>query len=497
MLAGITQEPITPSLQGDILPPIFAIGLFLLFCVAYALISLFHHKSVTIVLTGSVLAVAAAFLAQMLGVPQFSRDALPDFPLTPFSFESIFGHWINFEVIGVVFGMSLLIEASRDTGLFDYLAIRVIKNSRGNSFRLWLLVFFLTLFLSAILDNVTAIILIGSMTLLVCRALYLDPKPYLLTEAFACVVAGTTTLVSSLPSIIVGTEAHISFIVFSLVTLPSLFIILPISLIYLRFVFRKELKEPSHVDAIDSESIDFLDQWAVVADRRLFIIAVLVISTTVVGFIITNFGPGGQQIIPLAFVAIAGGTASLLFLTSDPIKVLKELHWDTILFFIGLFVMVGSLEQAGVLEFLTWLIAQPGLHFTFIQLPLLDGKSFNLLTIGIVVGAVAIFSAILDNIPLTAAMAPVVKHLVESGAYGSGGILWFSLLFGATFGGGFTPLGAAPSVIVMGTMREEGYSISFFQFMKLMAPLSAILLVIGVVYLLGLFFVLESFTIPV
>ena len=485
------------SHSGAIFSPIFAVVLFLVFTIAYGLISFYPEKNITIILLGCVVAVGLAFLAQMLGVPEFSREAIPEFPLTPFSFESIFGHWINFEVIGVVFGMSILVEASRETGLFDYLAIRVIKYSKGTPIRLWLLVFFLTLFLSAILDNVTAILLVGSMTLLVCRALLLDPKPYLITEAFACVAAGVTTLVSSLPSIIIGTEARIDFVTFSFVSLPYMLIAIPLSLFYLRMVFRQELQPLDEGVGLDLQRISFLDEWSVLSDRRVFGVAVLVIAGTVVGFVGANLiGSALHVEIPLAFVAITGGALSLLLLTSTPLKVLKELHWDTLIFFIGLFVLVGSLEQAGVLNFLAQLIATPGTILP-ISIPLVGDRSFNLLTIGIIIFAVSILSAFLANIPLTAAMAPVAHSLIDVGGFASGGILWFSILFAATFGGGFTPLGSAPSVIVMGTMREEGQPISFVRFVKIMAPLSIILLIIGAFYLVGLFYLLETFTVPI
>ena len=233
----------------------------------------FHHLQITIILIACSISV---LLASLL--------------LESFQWRSVVDHYMEWEVLAVVFGMSILVEATAETGLFDWLIIRMMKVTKGEVTPLFIMTFLLTLILSTVLANVTAMILISSMIFTICQALDYDPTPFLLAAVLATDVAGMATLISSLPAILVGTTAGIGFIDFLLISSPFVIISIPICILYLLKFFPPEkipLKKVSN--GIDTEMILSLDSWGVIESRRRFYLAAVAISVTIIGFALAQF----------------------------------------------------------------------------------------------------------------------------------------------------------------------------------------------------------------
>ncbi len=430
----------------------------LIFVGTFLLVAKYHHLQLTIILVACSVSLLLALLL-----------------LEDFRWLHVIDEYMEWEVLAVVFGMSILVAATSETGLFDWLIIRMLKISRGNIFPLFALTFILTFSLSTVLANVTAMILVGSMILTVCNGLDYDPTPFLLSAVLATSLAGVATLVSSLPAIMVGaTDAgNIGFIDFILVSIPFLIITIPITIIYLKWAFPAEkipLGEVSK-NGIDTQMILSLDEWGVVEDRRRFYLAAISLIITIVGFILSqplNF--------PIGVIAILGGILAIVLTRSDEHRLIRELSWDTLLFFAGLFILVGVLEDTHVLE--------------NIANSLKELSGGDLFFAGFLILLIAsIFSGILDNIPVTAALIPIVSDINEPYVTNNPRFLWFILVFAGAFGGGLTPFGSAASILAISLLAKEGRPLNFKYFMFRLVPISLILLVFSGIYLSFLAFV--------
>ncbi len=429
----------------------------LIFIITFLLVARFHHLQITIILIAcSISLLLAGFL------------------LESFQWGHVVDHYMEWEVLAVVFGMSILVEATAETGLFDWLIIRMMQVSKGEVFPLFIMTFLLTLTLSTVLANVTAMILISSMIFTACQALDYDPIPFLLAAVLATDLAGMATLISSLPAILVGTTAGIGFIEFLLVSLPFVIISIPICIIYLRKFFPPEkipLREKS--DGIDTEMIISLDPWGVIESKKQFYLAALSMGVTIIGFAFAQF-----LTIPIGVVAIIGGILTMVLTGTDENTLLSRLNWGPLLFFGGLFILVGILEETNILiELATWLKAISGEDL------LLSGVLILIIT--------AIFSGVLDNIPVTAALLPVVKdmnliHIESHPLY-----LWFILIFSGALGGGWTPFGSAAGILAVSSLAKRGRPLNFKFFIICFVPISVILLIMGGIYLSFLAFILE------
>ncbi len=388
---------------------------------------------------------------------------------------ALFGSFIEWEVISIVFGMSLLVAVLSDTGLFDMVSIRTIKASRGTPKRLLVLVFFLTMILSAILDNTTAIILLSGITITVTRGLDLNPKPYILAEVAATVMAGIITVIGSLPGILIASKkaGDIPFVTFTLVNSIFIFVAIVVSIGYLFVIFKEELLV-SDEEKIDPTVVNFLDEWSVVDSRRRFYLGSIVLGFVVAGLILSStIG------LSVGFVAISGAICAIIVTKVDINEVIHKIELDSILFFVGLFVLVGTLQISGALEVLANIMLE------------VSGGDPLILAI-IIITVISVLSAIVANIPITIALAEVINILLDDPVFASQtifgfpieGFLWFTLLYAVTFGGGFTPFGTVTGVIGVQVLQQEGHPVTFMDFVKKMAPLSAILLVLGFIYLL-------------
>jgi Na+/H+ antiporter NhaD/arsenite permease-like protein len=392
---------------------------------------------------------------------------------------TVFSAFIEWEVISIVFGMSLLVAVLSDTGLFDMVSIRTIKTSEGVPKKFLVLVFFLTLVLSALLDNTTAIILLAGITITVTRGLDLNPKPYILAEVAATVMAGIITVIGSLPGILIASTSagNIEFATFSIINSGFIIIAIVISLVYLFIIFKEELTvsedAPSGINAID---LSFLDEWSVVDSRRNLYLGSIVLGIVVVGLVLSS-----TIDLAVGFIAITGAIMAIVVTRADMEKVIHRIEMDSILFFIGLFVLVGTLQLSGALQVLA-----------DIMLEVSGGDP--LILAFIIITVISFLSAVVANIPITIALAEVINLLLEDPVFASktifnfpvAGFLWFTLLYAVTFGGGLTPFGTVTGVIGVQVLSQQGHPVTFMDYVKKMAPLSIILLVIGFIYLLVL-----------
>ena len=378
---------------------------------------------------------------------------------------------IDWNVIFLLLGMMLLVGVIRQTGLFEYLAIWAAKRARGRPFRIMASLVVITAVASALLDNVTTVLLVAPVTVLVCRRLDLDPVPFLIAEVLASNIGGTATLIGDPPNIIIASRAGLSFNDF-LVHLAPLVVVLVVVLLGLcRLMFRSALTvDPDRVSAIME-----LDERASIRDVRLLWQSLAVLALTTAGFVLH-----GVLHLDPSIVALLG--AGLLVLVSR-VRVedaLREVEWPTLAFFMGLFVVVGGLVEAGVVDRLARAAGEAtGGH-------LLGG---SLLLIGIS----GVLSGLIDNIPYVATMSPVVQELVSLAGPGAGaGVLWWALALGADLGGNATAVGASANVVVLGIAERSGYPISFWRFTRYGAVVAAVTLLLAALYVWLRYFVLAA-----
>ncbi len=370
---------------------------------------------------------------------------------------------VNWETLGLLIGMMLLVGILKETGIFGYLAIRSAQIAKGRPGRILVYLGVVTAVLSAFLDNVTTVLLVFPITLLLADILGADPVPFLLVEVIASNIGGTATLVGDPPNIIIGTATGLSFNSFIVNLGPPVVVILTVTLAVLWFVYGRKLRSSEETQ----REILALDPVATITDRSLLIRGGLVTGATVLGFFlqdVTGVGP--------AVVALAGAALAMVVSRSDVEGVLHEVEWPTILFFVGLFVMVGALETVGIIGAVAKALASSSSSPGVTALTILWGS--------------AAASAVVDNIPFTATMIPVVEQLGEARGYDAAALepMWWSLSLGACLGGNATLIGASANLVVAGMAEKVGISISFGRFLIVGLPMALISIMISTGYVL-------------
>jgi len=388
----------------------------------------------------------------------------------------------NLSILLLIIGMFIIVEVTKDAGLFQYLTIRMLKVSGGEPIRILVLFCALGSGLSIFLTNVASMVILGALTLMVCEALRLDPKPFLISEALILDVGGLTTIVSSIPNMIIGRSAGYDFVSFFLKFAPFVFVASLTSIYFFKRIFSKELILNGQ-KKVSSEIIEFLDEWSVVEDKRLFYRAAGILGLVMAGFMLgEKLGPPFDD---LGFIAIIGAILALFLSGIEPERVFHDIEWSSLFFFGSLFIVVKGAADAGLLTDLAHILAG-------IAGDSLLGISLLICWIG------GIASSLVDNIPIAVAFLPVIEELPRvSSNFAVNGMphdsLWISLIMGVNLGGGFTPIGS-PSNIIALTMyyravkSPEKQSDFFKTFFRIGIMLSAILMSIATVYItLGLF----------
>lgn len=391
----------------------------------------------------AIVALAGAALVLMLGIMPF---------------EEAIGH-IDFNTLGVLFGMMLFVGVVKLSGLFEYLAVKCAHLAKGEPWRIMLLFVLLTAVLSAFLDNVTTVLLIGPMTLNICKLLKVDPVPFFLTEIMASNIGGTATLIGDPPNIMIGSAAGYGFVDFIAVNAPAVIIILAVICVCFYFLYGRKLTAPqSEVDDVLA-----LRPADYIKDHRLLRISVVMIALVVVGFMCHDMLGWESCVIAL------GAAALILLLSRASIDhALAQVEWTTLVFFAGLFIIVGAMTATGVIDMLAaWLVGVTG------------GNVF--LTMLVLVFGSAIVSAFLDNIPFVATMIPI---LISMGATGMDVTpLWWAVSLGACLGGNGSLIGASANVVLSDISRKNGHTITFVQYLKVGFPMMLVTVVLAAVYL--------------
>lgn len=370
---------------------------------------------------------------------------------------------IDWNVIFLLFGMMVIVGVLRQTGVFEFVAIWATKRAKGQPFRVMTLLCLITAVASAGLDNVTTVLLIAPVTLLVCEKIGVRPVPFLIAEALASNIGGTATLVGDPPNLIVASRSGLTFNDF-LVNLAPIVVVMLVAFVGLsRFLFRKDFSaDPAQVAEVMK-----LDEREAIQDPAL-----LVRSLIVLALVLAAFTLHGILHLEPSVVALLGAGVLIAISGLRPQSYLVDIEWETLLFFAGLFLLVGSLVKTGVIDHLAnGLVAATGDSLPLAMMLLLWGS--------------AALSAIVDNIPFVATMAPVVDHLVNGdGPFAGQNGLWWALLLGADLGGNATAIGASANVVVTGISKKSGHPISFWEFTRYGSVVAVVTLAIATPYLL-------------
>jgi len=331
---------------------------------------------------------------------------------------------VDFNTLGLLLGMMILVALLEPTGFFEFLAVYVARISRGNPVRLLILLGAVTSVTSMFLDNVTTVVLVAPVTILICEILGVSSQPYLLSEALLSNVGGVSTLVGDPPNILIASAAGFSFIDFLVYSLPIVLICWLVSLFLLLRLFRNDLSKP----LLDKEALQELSPKEALRDSRTAKKVIIITGLAVLFFFLEEL----LHIRP-AFVALSAAAAALVWIRPNFSETLKRVEWDILIFFAALFVIVGGLSASGVLGHLSDLL----LSLTSLS-PLLLGL--------ILLWFIALLSAVVDNVPITIALIPIIQGLGQSGVPTEG--LWWAMVFGAGFGGNGTIIGATANIVV-------------------------------------------------
>jgi Na+/H+ antiporter NhaD/arsenite permease-like protein len=334
------------------------------------------------------------------------------------------GATIDFNTIGLLLGMMILVSILEPTGFFQYLAVLVGKRSGGKPVRLLILLGTITTLMSMFLDNVTTVVLIAPVTILICEILGLSSQPYLMTEAILSDTGGVATLIGDPPNILIGSAAGLSFVDFLTHSLPIVLVVWLVALVMLRYMFRKELAQlPTNLDALAE-----LKPASALKDAKTAKKVLWVIAAAVIFFLLEE----ALHVRPV-LIALGASAIALVWVRPSIEETLKRIQWDVLLFFAALFVLIGGLQASGVMQSLAGLIAQ--------------AQDLPPVLLGLfILWIVALLSAVVDNVPITIALIPVIQNLGIAGIPTAP--LWWALVFGAGFGGNGTIIGSTANIVV-------------------------------------------------
>lgn len=381
--------------------------------------------------------------------------------------EQAITEFIDFNTLGLLTGMMILISVVKQSGFFQVLALWALKKSKGSPRELLILLSIVTAVGAALIDSVTAALLIAPMTISLCRMLRMSPVPILISEILMCNIGGTALMIGNPPNVMIGSATHLDFNDFLINLAPVVVLTVIVILIAVLLIFKNDFSSV-RMSAKELEKIDIMSG---VEDKSIFSRSLMVLVFTVLGFVVhSHFG------LESATVAMTGGMAALLFCGISPEDALKEVDLDTLMFFMGLFILVGGMENAGVIT----AIAEKGIE-------MVDGDSHLITFLILLLSGVA--SAFVDNIPFTATMIPLIQDMQSLMNLPHADYMWWALATGACFGGNGTMIGASPNVIMVAIAAKEGFNISFTAFMKWCFPLMLLSLFVAGCYLETRYFI--------
>ena len=387
---------------------------------------------------------------------------------------------VDWNVIFLLISMMVIINLMRPTGVFEYIAIKSAKAGKGEPFRIMVIFAVVTAILSALLDNVTTVLLIVPVTILIADALEVDPLPYLISCALASNIGGTATLIGDPPNIMIASKAQLNFMDFIYHLAPIVVVIMVFYIFAIKLIWGKKLKTRDEL----KQRIMSMNENEAIKDPVM-----LTKSLVVLGIVLTGFVFHGVLHFQPATIALFGaGLLLLLSKTDEPHHILAEVEWPTIFFFIGLFIIIGGVVKVGLIKWLS--------------IKVLEITQGNLFATSMVVMWFSAFaSAFIDNIPYVATMNPLIIDMAKQLWPNVSGIqllhhpdlmpLWWSLALGACLGGNGTAIGASANVIVVGMSEKAGKKISFMKFMAYGMPMMIMTVVIATIYVWLRYYVLK------
>ena len=347
---------------------------------------------------------------------------------------------IDFNVIFLLVGMMILVNILKETGGIRWLAIWTAKKVNGSGILLMIYFALLTAFISAFLDNVTTVLLLGSVTIAIAKDLKINPVPYLITQVIASNIGGTATLIGDPPNIMIGSAANLDFNQFIIHLTPVVLMILPVNIFTLYLFYKNQLNIPKTA----KKELEGMSLQGLITNKNLLIKTLFVIGIVIVAFFFhSSLG------LEAGTIALAG--ASVLLIFENKKHIWDDVEWTTIFFFVGLFIIVGAVEKAGTIHYLSDLIFK------------LSKGSYEVTTFAMLWMS-GILSAIIDNIPYTATMIPLIKNLGNH--YPDLKPLWWALSLGACLGGNGTLIGASANIVIADMANKSKHPITFIEFLK-------------------------------
>lgn len=375
------------------------------------------------------------------------------------SVESSFSY-VDINTLGVLIGMMIFVTIVKNSGIFEYIAIRTAKVAKGRPWAIMALFMIITALLSAFLDNVTTVLLIGPMTLAITNMLKVNPIPFFMTQILASNIGGTATLIGDPPNIMIGSAAGLSFTDFALNTGPAVVFVMIATVICFYFIYGRKL----HVSPEDAKVVMELDEKKAIKDHALLTKSIIMIILVIIGFVFHS-----QLHLESCTVALTAAIVMMLIGKQDLEETIAGVEWTTIIFFTGLFIVVGGLQETGIIQ----ILANKLMEAT-------DGRLA--LTLVVILWVSAIVSSFLDNIPFVATLIPLILTMQSSGMDVMP--LWWAVSLGACLGGNGTLIGASANVVLSGISTKHGYPITFASYFKVGFPMMLISIVISTVYLL-------------
>lgn len=375
--------------------------------------------------------------------------------------------YIDYNTIGVLVGMMLLVNVIKHSGMFEYIAIKTAKIAKGDPWKIMMMFVIVTAVLSGFLDNVTTVLLIGPMTISITRMLGLNPVPFLLSQILASNMGGTATLIGDPPNIMIGSQAGLSFMDFILNAAPAIVIIMIVFILGLKIIYGKKMQ----VEDSAIQRIMLLDETKAIEDPALMKKSIVMICLVVLGFVFHS-----QLNVESSVVALTAAAVMMIIGKQKAEDIIADVEWTSIIFFTALFIVVGGLVETGVVGELANVIISAT-------------SDRPIMTMLIILWASALLSTILNNIPFVAALIPLVIDMGQSGM--DVFPLWWAISLGACLGGNGTLVGASANIVLANISAKHGYPISFARFFKFGFPAMLMSIVISTIYLViryGIFY---------
>lgn len=367
--------------------------------------------------------------------------------------------YIDFNTIGVLVGMMIFVAIVRQSGMFEYIAVRAAKAVHGDPWKIMVAFTLITAVLSAILDNVTTVLLVGPMSIAIARMLKIDPVPFLMGQILASNVGGTATLIGDPPNIMIGSAAHLSFMDFLENTGFAVLFILVVLILLMKIVYEKKIE----LDTVDTGAIEKLDPSKSITNRALMKKGIIVLICVIVGFMFHD-----KLGIESSVIALTAAAVMLIIGREDVNEAIQDVEWTTILFFMSLFVVVGGLTETGIIKELASKI--------------IDATNGHpMVTMLVLLWASALLSSILDNIPFVATLIPLILAMQADGIDVTS--FWWAISLGACLGGNGTMIGASANVVLSDISTKHGYPITFKSYLKVGMPFMLLSIVIATVFL--------------